>query len=100
MSRIIREKYDTHGNRLLLVAWKPTISDKPLINKYKGYIARESRVMGNKFKTIWLQEWIPPQNFVDTSVLKEWDEKKAKRLAKKSKRTSETTATNSLTSNK
>ena len=95
VSKIIREKYDTHGNRLLLVSWKPTISDKPLINKYKGYVARESRVHGNKFKTFWLQEWIPPQNFVDTSLLKEWDEEKAKRQAKRSKRLSKEPTKNS-----
>ena len=83
ISKINKEKRDSKGNRLFLVTWKPTLSDKPLINQYKGHIIRESRVHGGKYKTIWCQEWIPAENFSDPTIVQEWDKQKAEKANKK-----------------
>ena len=86
ISKIVREKIDKKGNRLLLVKWHPTLSDKPLLNKYKEYIARETRVHGNQYRTTWLDEWIPTENLANPQILKEWDDLQQKRADRKSRR--------------
>ena len=86
ISKIVREKIDKSGNRLLLVKWHPTLSDKPLLNKYKEYIARETRVHGNQYRTTWLDEWIPTENLANPQILKEWDDLQQKRADRKSRR--------------